>query len=109
MRLESVVSLSVLLAISSACDPDGFRRDSSTCDRKFHNDLQRTGFDLQSNFNCCPFHQMVECMKLAARYSDCGKERLHIGEIKRLRQSQGLTRADCIEGKEQCQLRLYEI
>lgn len=56
-----------------------------------------------------PFHQMVECMKLAARYSDCGKERLHIGEIKRLRQSQGLTRNDCIEGKEQCQLRLYEI
>lgn len=52
---------------------------------------------------------MVECMKLAARYSDCGKERLHIEQIKRLRRAQGLTREHCIEGKELCKLRLYEI
>ncbi|OQR67969.1 hypothetical protein BIW11_13202 [Tropilaelaps mercedesae] len=109
MRASLFIFGAVVVATGWACDPDGFRRDSGTCDRKFHQDLQRTGFNLQSNFNCCPFHQMVECMKLAARYSDCGKERLHIEQIKRLRRSQGLTREHCIEGREQCQLRLYEI
>jgi len=109
-RLAAALAIVVVMvSIADACDPDGFRRDSSTCNRKFHNELRTSGFNLQTNFNCCPFHQMVECMKLAARYSDCGRERLHIPEIKRLRREQGLTRNDCIEGKEQCKLRLYEI